>query len=387
MRLPLAGTPMEQATDGPTPSHSSTASEVTSPGSVGRLRVLRVLKGLRRFLSQRIGAPNQDAADSVPGHSATAATDIALDDQRGVEDESEERESNDDGSWREELDALLASVDLPAADASNALVVWKPAQKFVPRKQPARKSMLRRQKLARPWTFWENLFLCSSIAIEAAFFAQLLEAYLGGSRRARIDAWRYVLILCFVAVGLVGPAAQVYAQAHDNQAYVGEGSASTAGDDRSRSAVEKPGATSANFLDFPSVCPSVAAWLLPGQDGATSSEQREQGHLASGGSEAVTTPLVKKAGGSGSLRGAGSAADRGVATSGEKKMEESSEGNEPVHDDGSSDSGTSDDSESAAARTAIGSEGQHSIKGSDGRVRMCGPPQVKRDDDSHCIVS
>jgi hypothetical protein len=37
--------------------------------------------------------------------------------------------------------------------------------------------------------------------------------------------------------------------------------------------------------------------------------------------------------------------------------------------------------------TAIGSEGQHSIKGSDGRVRMRGPPQVKRDDDSHCIVS
>ena len=223
-----------------------------------------------------------------------------MDDQRGVQDESEERENNDDGSWREELDALLASVDLPAADASNALVVWKPAQKFVLRKQPARKSMLRRQKLARPWTFWENLFLCSTIAIEAAFFAQLLEAYLGGSRRARIDAWRHVFVLCFVAVGLVGPAAQAYAQAHDNQAYVGEGSASTAGNDRSRSAVEKPGATSANFFDFP----SVAAWLLPGQDGATSSEQREQGHLASGGSEGVTTPLVKKAGGGGSLRGA-----------------------------------------------------------------------------------
>ena len=184
---------------------------------------------------------------------------------------------------------------------------------------------------------------------EAAFFAQLLEAYLGGSRRARIDAWRHVFVLCFVAVGLVGPAAQAYAQAHDNQAYVGEGSASTAGNDRSRSAVEKPGATSANFLDFP----SVAAWLLPGQDGATSSEQREQGHLASGGSEAVTTPLVKKAGGGGSLRGAGSAADRVVATSGEKKMKESSEGNKPVHDGSSDDSGTSDDSESAAARTAL----------------------------------
>ena len=70
----------------------------------------------------------------------------------------------------------------------------------------------------------------------------------------------------------------------------------------------------------------------------------------------MTTPLVKKAGGGGSLRGAGSAADRGGATSGEKKMEGSSEGSAPVHD-GSSDSGTSGDSESAAARTAIGSEG------------------------------